>query len=444
MTTTQEGEREPASESCPSPKCSKGISKKIVALVIVVMVVGASGLFIWFECFRPWSTKDIAKEVINDPLISMPGFDHSLAGKEITVKGRVTNITTYQTTLGNRTFVELDHFGEIRLQIWGEVKYKLGERIRMKVRFEWSMCNDERHVYSPQVDFPNFVLPTIGVVTDAVSIAMGMVLTSNESADGRIVVTVFDQFPPIRLADANCSLTAGTASFAEEYSQVLGWWRHGREIDRIANLTNGIGMNSSLRFLDSDLDGNISKGDRFEASGLARPDTESGVRTYLLTVGLTNVTDLRNSSDIAGTTYFVMTSRGLLRILEPVNPYARLSSEMIPDGVTSTVVRAMKPVPWSDVEVMLQDGTSFVRWYPSTGELDNGANSTANLGNLDIGSLNVSCTVVDVLGNGMLDEGDYFSLNTWLGTSFAPSQSYKVGVVYEPTAELICSSVFHG
>lgn len=144
-----------------------------------------------------------------------------------------------------------------------------------------------------------------------------------------------------------------------------------------------------------------------------------------------------------------MTNRGLLRILEPVTPYARLSSEMIPDGVMSTVVRVMTPVPWSNVAIMLQDDANFVRWYPSTGELDNGANPTANLGNLDIGSINVSCTAVDrtavdLLGNGMLDEGDYFILNTWLGTSFAPSQNCTVAVVYEPVGELICRSVFDG
>jgi hypothetical protein len=444
MTMTQEGERVPIPGIASEPDVRKGISKKIVALFIVAMVLGASSLFIWFEYLRPWTTRDIAKEVINDPVIATPGFDHGLAGKEITVKGRVTNITTYQTTIGNQTFVELDNFAEIRLQIWGEVKYKVGERIKVKVRFEWSMCNDERHVYSPQVDFPNFVLPAIGVVTDAVSIVSGMVLTPNESADGRVIVTVFDQFPPVRLADANCSLRAGSTSFAEEYVQLLGRWTYGREINRIANLKNGVGMNSSLRFFDSDLDGNISNGDRFEVSGLARPGTESGVRTYLLTVGLTNVTDLRNSSDIAGTMYMVMTSRGLLRILGPISPYARLSSAMIPDGVAGSVVRVLTPVPWSDVAIMLQDGTNFVRWCPSTGELNNGVNSTAYLGNLDIGSLNVSYTVVDVLGNGMLDEGDYFMLNTWLGTSFSPLQNYTVGVVYEPTAEQICRSVFHG
>ena len=114
---TQDGESEPVSGIAHEPEMRKGVSKKIVALVIVAMVVGASGLFIWYEYFRPWSTKDIAKEVINDPLVATPGFGHTLAGKAITVEGTVTNITTYQTTLGNQTFVVLDDFWEIRLQI---------------------------------------------------------------------------------------------------------------------------------------------------------------------------------------------------------------------------------------------------------------------------------------------------------------------------------------
>lgn len=444
MVVTQEEGSEPISGIGNEPRMRKGISKKIVALVIAVMVVGASGLFIWYEYFRPWSTNDIAKEVISDPLDATPGFDHSLAGKEITVGGKVTNMTTYRTTLGNWTFVELDHFEEIHLQVWGDVKYGLGERIKMKVRFEWSTCNDERHVLSPQVDFPNHMLPFIGVEIGDVSRVVGMVLTTNESADGRVVATVFDQSPPVQLSDANCSLRAGTTSFASEYVEAHGAWRYGREIDRIANLTNGIGVNSTLRFFDSDLDNNISSGDRFEISGLARPDTESGVRTYMLMIGLTNVTDLRYSSGVAGSTYIVMTDKGPLRILEPINPYARITSETVADGVRNTFVRVMNPVPWSDVVMILQGGSNFVQWHPTTDELDNGPNSTADLGNLDVGLLNVSCTVVDALGNGVLDEGDCFILNTWLGTSFESSQNYTVMVIYEPMEQEMCRSTFHG
>lgn len=80
----QDGESEPVSGISHEPEKRKGVSRKIVALVIVAMVVGASGLFVWHEYFRPWSTRDIAKEIIDDPLVATPGFDHSLAGKDVT------------------------------------------------------------------------------------------------------------------------------------------------------------------------------------------------------------------------------------------------------------------------------------------------------------------------------------------------------------------------
>jgi hypothetical protein len=80
----QDGESEPVSGISYEPEKRKGVSRKIVALVIVAMVVGASGLFVWHEYFRPWSTRDIAKEIIDDPLVATPGFDHSLAGKDVT------------------------------------------------------------------------------------------------------------------------------------------------------------------------------------------------------------------------------------------------------------------------------------------------------------------------------------------------------------------------
>jgi hypothetical protein len=56
----------------------------------------------------------------------------------------------------------------------------------------------------------------------------------------------------------------------------------------------------------------------------------------------------------------------------------------------------------------------------------------------------MSCTVADDLGNGGLDEDDYFILDTWLETSFSPLQNYTVGALYEPRGELICVSAFHG
>ena len=84
MIMTRDGESEPVSGIAREPEMSKGVSRRIVALVIVAMVVGASGLFVWHEYFRPWSTRDIAKEVIDDPLVATPGFDHGLAGKDVT------------------------------------------------------------------------------------------------------------------------------------------------------------------------------------------------------------------------------------------------------------------------------------------------------------------------------------------------------------------------
>jgi hypothetical protein len=421
----------------------KAIQRKILVIMIVVPVVIASGLFLWATYVREWSTYDVAKQIISDPSIGSPGFTHSLAGRTVTVGGKLTDIETIKTSQGDLSFLTLNNFSEIRLVVWGDVPYKIDRSMSMEVHFEWATCNEERHVYSPQIDFPWFVLPALGSVQDAVSATSGMVFSVEDTATGRIYVRIFDQYPPVTLANANCTLSAGTSSFASEYIDVLSGLGFGRKLDSIDNMTETTSVNGSITFSDADHNGLFSRGDFFELNGVERPQEDSGVRTYLLIIGRTNATGTMYDPGWIGMTYLVVMHRGLVAY-ERETPAGRFSVAPDPDGMKVTCQSLTRPVSWDNVSIGLMDGVTFVSWDPSSGALNQGSACETYLGEQRLGSLDVMCTVGDVSGNGMLDEGDYYLFAPVSGF-FSATTNYSTYVIYEPTmASLAPQPTFSG
>jgi hypothetical protein len=341
------------------------------------------------------------------------------------------------------SFLTLNNFSEIRLVVWGDVPYKIDKRMSMEVHFEWAACNEERHVYSPQIDFPWFVLPAIGTVEDAVSVTSGMVFSVEDTATGGICVRIFDQYPPVTLANANCTLAAGTSSFASEYVDVLSGWGFGRKLDSIDNMTKTTSVNGSITFSDADNNGLFSRGDFFELNGIERPQEDSGVRTYLLIVGRTNATGTMYDPGWIGMTYLVVMHRGLI-VYESETPAGRFSVAPDPDGMKLTCQSLTKPVSWDNVSIGLMDGMTSVSWDPSSGVLNQGVSCEAYLGAQRLGSLDVECTVGDVSGNGTLDEGDYY-LFAPVGGTFSATTNYSAYMIFEPTsAEIGHAPIFSG
>ncbi len=70
----------------PTLGARKGLSKKIVAVILVTIVLSSAGLFVWFGDLRHWAMRDVIEEVINDPYVGTPGFSHNLAGRKVVVQ----------------------------------------------------------------------------------------------------------------------------------------------------------------------------------------------------------------------------------------------------------------------------------------------------------------------------------------------------------------------
>jgi len=124
-------------------------------------------------------------------------------------------------------------------------------------------------------------------------------------------------------------------------------------------------------------------------------------------------------------------------------PAAYLGRTSVADGYKFTFSSPSRDVYWSDVTIRLSDGYDFVSWDPVSSDLDGGSASTHSYTLEALGEdLQVWLNVTDNAGNGLIDNGDYFTLTAGGGTDFVWGVAYEVMVIYQPTGESICTIIF--
>lgn len=108
----------------------------------------------------------------------------------------------------------------------------------------------------------------------------------------------------------------------------------------------------------------------------------------------------------------------------------------IENGMKYTFIRlSVAPeggVQWSNVMIQLFDGVNYSVWNPATASLSREPRGqvTEDVGEHPLRSINVSCQVTDLAGNGLVDRGDYFMLTTGSSAPFQPTVMYYVGVYF--------------
>lgn len=128
---------------------------------------------------------------------------------------------------------------------------------------------------------------------------------------------------------------------------------------------------------------------------------------------------------------------------EQITPVATYSKTFISSGVRITIISiSMSDVSWSDVTILLADGTNFAEWSPDATNLDGGSAVSSNLTTDGLGSLTVCCVVFDIAGNGYVSGSDFFQIFTYGGaTAFSAATSYSTVLIYEPTGEKIGTGI---
>ncbi len=425
------------------PRRVPRVSKRVIAILVVVSIIVASGVVAWALYFRHWSMSELERMVIADPTLDTPGFKHSLAGKTITVEGRVSSTESYNTTLGPIHQVWLKGADNISLIVRGALEYGVGDKVVMDVRFDWATINEERHVYSHQIDFPWLQLAWYGEVLESVSDVRGTLLIPEPTAgNGTIRFVVFDQRPALRVSEANCTFSEGRTSWWAEYADAFKGWGYGELLDSIPNLAQPTSINNMLRFSDADSDGYVSSGDSFDVSGIYAPSEMADVQAYKLVVGFTNGSWEAEGS-FTGMSYVLMTHEGLLRI-EPEQPYARMAVSVTNYTAVGTFTKISKQVKWDNVTVMLNTPSyQTLEWTPNSAGLGNGAPSELDLGIQTSGGVSLGCAVMDREGNGLMDAGDSVVFTSY-DAALSKTSNYTLVILYEPTGAGITSANFHG
>jgi len=99
------------------------------------------------------------------------------------------------------------------------------------------------------------------------------------------------------------------------------------------------------------------------------------------------------------------------------------------DGYKLTLTAPTSEVTWTDLTVILQDGTNSATWSTFTQAALTGTTvETQSLTSSDLGST-FYCNVTDMGGNGIMSNGDYFTIEG----AFASGTQYTVTLMHEPT-----------
>jgi len=412
------------------------IQKLLVVAVAIAVVAGSAGA-IWYVFFRHWSVADLAEQVIFDPDISAPGYKHSLAGDEVIVEGVVTDITTHNTTLGELNAVELDGLAGMELVYWGPVGFEVGDRIERKVTFEWSQCNDERHVYSPEIAFPTIV-PLFGITVVQAAVYYtnthgGTCEVSNQGEDVKTSITWFGE--PVPLEQINCTLKSGRASYTREYIDVLGSFEQNNVSDRIDRLSDSMGQNGTIEFVDANSDSYLDNGDFFLLKNLSRPSMTSGLMTHMLVIDWPLEPDSIYGNGPTLGFYYQMTSRGVLYPILADSPAARVFMSDDDDAKKCTFDWVGGPLAWDDIIIQVTDGTNYVTWEPAAANFSEGPTHMLELPSQMLGTIEVGVVCADLAGDRLVQEGDFFVVAPEDVGGFPEDQDFEALVLSEETHE---------
>ncbi|HIH02144.1 TPA: type IV pilin [Thermoplasmata archaeon] len=127
-------------------------------------------------------------------------------------------------------------------------------------------------------------------------------------------------------------------------------------------------------------------------------------------------------------------------------PTSSLTKSTVTSGVKMTFAPVSVDTQWSDVTILLSDGTDTVQWATVTTDLDDGTTTKDEFTvvTLTTASINIYCNVTDLAGNGYVNQGDYFVLTTGGANAFSSATTYTVTIMHDPTAAEICHLNFQG
>jgi len=181
-----------------------------------------------------------------------------------------------------------------------------------------------------------------------------------------------------------------------------------------------------LGLMDMDWDGLLSDGDRlaFYAVESTYPYTDYDVSLVYEPTGM----------DIASKT---------VAYSDVTVPTALFVRTTVTNGVKVIIASISEEVTWDDVSITLSDQIDTATWTLSSDYLDDGYPSVHSFGAITLGTLTVYLNATDLIGNGLVGEGDYFTLVA-MTYGFNDAMTYTIEMVYEPTDDVMGTITFGG
>lgn len=99
---------------------------------------------------------------------------------------------------------------------------------------------------------------------------------------------------------------------------------------------------------------------------------------------------------------------------------------------------------WDDIVLVLSGDSSSVSWGPPTSALEGPAPAVLEFAPDLLGSITVFCNVTDVDGDGWIDDGDFFTIQTGSEHRFSSDTEYSLLVAHERLGTLAASVSFSG
>lgn len=163
----------------------------------------------------------------------------------------------------------------------------------------------------------------------------------------------------------------------------------------------------------------------------------SGVSPVIATILLVGITVV-----LAATLYVMVFGFGADTNNAPV---ADITKESVEDGFRFKFTPFSKETSWSDISIVLTAESASVSFDNITTEvlLSESGSVTAGFGSRDLGGLTVFLNATDQAGNGLVNQGDSFTLTTG-GGEFSNNVTYEVFVIYDPNGAVITSMTFQG
>jgi flagellin-like protein len=163
-----------------------------------------------------------------------------------------------------------------------------------------------------------------------------------------------------------------------------------------------------------------------------------GVSPVIATILLVAITVV-----LAATLYYMVIGFGG-DTASNIPPVGDFTMDTMSDGMKFTFTQFSRDTVWGDISIIFSDGTNITTYNNiTTAAMATGDPVVVQFGSHVVGPLTVFLNITDMVGNGYVNGGDFFTLTT-SGGNFSNIVTYDVIIIHNPSDSRIVADTFQG